>query len=397
MKLGRPLWAEVDLDAIAHNVRQVQRRIGPRSQVMGVVKANAYGHGAVAVARAALEAGATHLGVACVDEGAQLRKASLKAPIVVLGYLPPWEAAQAVRYSLTPTVTTQETALALARAAQEADTHVPVHVKVDTGMARFGLPPQEVEGFVAFLQTLSGLSLEGLYTHFATADEADKTYTRQQYRAFLGVAERLPQALVRHVANSATVADLSSDMSLDMVRPGIALYGCYPSNEVSRSLDLRPALSLKSRVARLSALSPGDTVSYGRTWTADRASRIALIPCGYADGLPRLLSNRGAVLIRGWRAPIVGRVCMDQLMVDVTHIPDVEQHDEAVLIGRQGELEISVEEVAEQAQTISYEILCALSARVPRYYLRDGRVVERSTLVEHQGDETPASGGATPE
>ncbi|HLC29804.1 MAG TPA: alanine racemase [Dehalococcoidia bacterium] len=396
MKLGRPLWAEVDLDAIAHNVRQVQRRIGPRSQVMGVVKANAYGHGAVAVARAALEAGATHLGVACVDEGAQLRKAGLKAPIVVLGYLPPWEATQAVQYSLTPTVTTQETALALARAAQEADTHVPVHVKVDTGMARFGLPPQEVEGFVAFLQTLSGLSLEGLYTHFATADEADKTYTRQQYRAFLGVAERLPQALVRHVANSATVADLS-DMSLDMVRPGIALYGCYPSNQVTRSLDLRPALSLKSRVARLSTLSPGDTVSYGRTWTADRASRIALIPCGYADGLPRLLSNRGAVLIRGRRAPIAGRVCMDQFMVDVTHIPDVEQHDEAVLIGRQGELEISVEEVAEQAQTISYEILCALSARVPRYYLRDGRVVERSTLVEHQGDETPASGGATPE
>ena len=397
MKLGRPLWAEVDLDAIAHNVRQVQRRIGPRSQVMGVVKANAYGHGAVAVARAKLEAGATHLGVACVDEGVQLRKASLKAPIVVLGYLPPWEAAQAVRYSLTPTVTTQETALALARAAQEADTHVPVHVKVDTGMARFGLPPLEVEEFVAFLQTLSGLSLEGLYTHFATADEADKTYTRQQYRAFLGVAERLPQALVRHVANSATVADLSSDMSLDMVRPGIALYGCYPSNEVSRSLDLRPALSLKSRVARLSALSPGDTVSYGRTWTADRASRIALIPCGYADGLPRLLSNRGAVLIRGWRAPIVGRVCMDQLMVDVTHIPDVEQHDEAVLIGRQGELEISIEEVAEQAQTISYEVLCALSARVPRHYLHDGRVVERSTLVEHQEDETSASGGATPE
>ncbi|MBI2888142.1 MAG: alanine racemase [Chloroflexi bacterium] len=378
---GRPLWAEIDLDALEHNLRQVRGRIGPGSQIMAVVKANGYGHGAVAVARSSLQAGATHLGVACVDEGMQLRRAEITAPVVVLGYVPPWEAAQVVQHQLIPSVTTRETALALAKASSHTGARVPVHLKVDTGMARLGLAPGEVEDFVRFLDTLPTLQLQGLYTHFAAADEADKSYTYQQFRAFLAVAERLPRPLLRHVANSAAVADLP-EMALEMVRPGIALYGCLAGSSGSHGLALRPVLVLKSRVARVHTLSPGESVSYGRTWIADKPTKIALVPCGYADGLPRLLSNRGAVLIRGQQAPIVGRVCMDMHMADVTHIPEVAIHDEVVIIGRQGEAEITAGDVGELAGTISYEILCGISARVPRLYMREGQVVGRRTLVD---------------
>ena len=385
MGRGRPLWAEVDLDALAHNVRQIRRRIGEASQVMAVVKANGYGHGAVAIAKASLEAGATHLGVACADEGVQLRRAGVAAPIVILGYLPPWEATAVVRNNLTPSVTTQETALALVRSCDDAGVQLDVHLKVDTGLGRFGVAPSEVEGLAGFIEALPNLSMSGIYTHFAVADEADKSFTEQQFRTFMEVAQRFQQPLLRHVANSAAIADLPK-MALDMVRPGIALYGCYPSPHVGRGLDVRPTLALKSFVARVHTLPPGGSVSYGRTWVAESPRRIALIPCGYADGLPRLVSNRGAVLIRGRRAPVVGRVTMDQHMVDVTHIPEVSLHDEVVIIGRQGEEAIAVEEVAELAQTISYEVLCAVSARVPRVYLREGRVVGRTTLVETDGD-----------
>ena len=387
MEEGRPVWAEIDLDAVAHNVQEIRRRIGPHPQIMAVVKANAYGHGAVPVGKAVLEAGASQLGVACVDEGVQLRCGGITAPIVILGYVPPWEAEDAVRHNLAPSVTNHNGAKALEQAAAAAAKRVGVHVKVDTGMARLGLLPSDVPDFVRFLETLPHLVIEGLYTHFASADESDKGFTWQQFQTFQAVSGRIDSPALRHAANSGAVCDLP-EMALDMVRPGISLYGCYPSTEVTHSVSLRPALSLRSRVARIMTLAPGETVSYGRTWRAKRHSRIALIPCGYADGVPRLLSNRGAVLIRGQRAPIAGRVCMDHLMVDVTAIPDVALHDEAVLIGRQGDAEIPVEEVAQLAQTISYEVLCALAPRIPRYYLRGGQVVERQSLV---GRSAPSS------
>ncbi|MEK7215094.1 MAG: alanine racemase [Chloroflexota bacterium] len=386
MQTGRPLWAEVDLDALTHNIRQIQRRIGPDRQILAVVKANAYGHGAPAVAGAAVAAGATHLGVACVDEGVQLRAAGIGAPIVLLGFLPAWEAAVAVVHRLTPTVTTPETAHALDAACRTHRTTVDIHLKIDTGMGRFGVNPDEAPAFAQFLQTLPTLNLRGVYTHFAVADETDKTFTRRQFALFMETAGRLPPGLLRHVANSAAIADLP-EMGLDMVRPGIALYGCYPSPYVGRDLDLRPVLSLKSYVARVHTLAAGETVSYGRTWTAPRASRIALIPCGYADGLPRITSNRGAVLIRGRRAPVVGRVCMDQHMVDVTDIPEVALGDEAVIIGRQGDAVITAEEIAALAGTINYEVLCAVAARVPRHYLQGGRAVSRSSLLDPLGGE----------
>jgi len=376
---GRPVWAEIDLDALADNIGALKGRANGAA-LLAVVKANAYGHGAVAVARAALAAGADRLGVICVDEGEQLRRAGISAPILVMGHVALGEAARLVDLGLTPTVTSREMALALAGVARERGVRVAVHLKVDTGLNRYGLSPGEAMDFARWLRDLADIEVEGLFTHFASADEVDKGYTVAQYKLFLSVAEEVSWIPVRHLANTAALLDLP-DMSLEMVRPGLGIYGCYPSSEVKRSLPLRPVLSLKSRLVRLAFLAAGDCVSYNRTWRASRPSVVGLVMCGYADGLPRRLSNRGSVLVRGRRAPIVGRVCMDMCIVDVTDIAEVAVDDEVVIIGRQGEEGISVEEVAELAGTSNYEILCGISARVPRLYLREGQVVSRQTLV----------------
>jgi len=386
---GRPVWAEIDLDALADNVRLLKSRANGAALV-AVVKANAYGHGAVAVARAALAAGADRLGVICADEGEQLRRAGITAPILVMGHTPAGEAQRLADLSLTPSVVSSEVALALARVASERGIEMAVHLKVDTGLNRYGLPHSEAADLGRWLRDLAGIQVEGLFTHFASADEGDKSYTVEQHKLFLAVAEQLDWVPIRHVSNTATLLDMP-DMSLEMVRPGLGIYGCYPSSQVKRSLPLRPALSLKGRIARLTSLAPGESVSYGRTWRAPRPSLIGLVMCGYADGLPRALSNRGSVLVRGRRAPIVGRVCMDMCMVDVSDIADVSVDDEMVIIGRQGEEEISADEVAELCGTISYEILCGISARVPRLYLRQGRIISKQTLVMELQDEVTAN------
>ncbi|MDP2726043.1 MAG: alanine racemase [Dehalococcoidia bacterium] len=370
---GRPTWAEIDLGALKGNVKALKGHIGPGCQLLAVVKANAYGHGAPAVARAVLEAGASCLGVACPDEGVELRLAGIQAPILILGYTSSSEAEKVISHSLTPTVNSLEQAEAVARAAQALGRVTPVHLKVDTGMNRFGLDREGVLKLAGAVGAMPALRLEGAYTHFACADEEDKSFTLHQFEEFLAIVDRLDLSL-RHVANSAAVLDLPQT-ALDMVRPGIALYGLYPSAAVSRSVPLKPVLSLKSRVARVNPLAAGETVSYGRTWTARSPSRIALMPCGYADGLPRLLSNRGSVLLRGQRAPIVGRICMDLTMADVTDIEGVAEGDEVVIIGTQGQETIAAEEIAAQAGTISYEVLCGISRRVPRIYHEGGKVV----------------------
>ncbi len=382
---GRSVWAEIDLDALADNVRLLKSQANGAA-LLAVVKANAYGHGAVAVARAALAAGADRLGVICVDEGEQLRQAGITAPILVMGHTSAEEAQRLADLSLTPSLVSDQMALALARMASERGIEMPVHLKVETGLNRYGLPPSEAADLGRWLRDLDGIRVEGLFTHFASADEGDKSYTLEQHRLFLSVAEQLDWVPIRHVSNTATLLDMP-DMSLEMVRPGLGIYGCYPSRQVKRSLPLRPVLSLKGRVARLSSLAPGESVSYGRTWRAPRPSLIGLVMCGYADGLPRALSNRGSVLVRGRRAPIVGRVCMDMCMVDLSDIPDVAVDDEVVIIGRQGEEEISADEVAELCDTTSYEILCGISARVPRLYLRQGRIVSKQTLVTQLQEE----------
>jgi alanine racemase len=388
---GRPLWAEIDLDALAYNVASLKRQAGPAA-LAAVVKANAYGHGAVGVARAALEAGADRLAIICVDEGEQLRRAGITAPILVMGHATTAEAARIVELDLTPTVNSLEMGRALAAEADAAGLRLPIHLKVDTGLNRYGLSPADIVPLAEALRQMPSLEVEGIFTHFASADEGDKRFTLEQYTIFRQVVEQLPWIPVRHVSNTATLLD-RPEMSLDLVRPGVGMYGLYPSRYVSRSLSLRPALSLKSAVARLNRISADESVSYGRTWRANRPSDIALVMCGYGDGYPRVLSNRGSVLVRGRQAPIVGRVCMDMLMADVTDIPDVAEGDEVVLIGRQGEAEITAEQVGDLCSTISYEILSGIAARVPRLYFREGRLVGVQTLNVPLPQESPVSAG----
>jgi alanine racemase len=363
------VWAEVDLDAIADNAAAIRRHVGDEVALMAVVKANAYGHGALPVARAALEGGATWLVVNRVHEGAALRRAGLTAPILVMGYVPPAAAAAVVEHQLTPAVTALRLAQALSAASQAMGRPVTIHIKVDTGMGRFGLAPAEALGFAQALNRLPGLRLGGAFTHFATADAADSTYTAQQLSVFsqLRVAFTATgiQVPLWHAANSPAVLATPAT-HLDGVRVGIALYGLRASEEIEATLMLRPALTLKSRVGQVRTLPAGSSISYGRTYITARATPVALIQCGYGDGYLRLTSNR---------APIRGRVCMDQLVVDISDVPGVQADDEAVLIGRQGDEVISAEEVAGWAETINYEVVTHLLPRVARIYRRHGQIV----------------------
>jgi alanine racemase len=381
-----PAWAEVDLDAIARNVAAIKRHVGEGVIVMAVVKANGYGHGAEPVARVALERGASWLAVNRVGEGVGLRRAGFNAPILVMGYTPPAGAARAVAHDLRLTVTSTPLAEALSAAAIQAGKSVPIHVKVDTGMGRFGLLPDEVPGFIRTLVRLPNLELEGLFTHFAVADLADKDYTHQQFAIYLETVAALARdgikVPIQHVANSAATLDLP-EMHLDAVRPGIAIYGLRPSSIVEPGLALHPALSLKSRVGRVRTLAAGSSISYGRTFVTERATPMALVPVGYGDGYIRLNSNRGAVLIHGQRAPIRGRVCMDQFVVEISGIKGVQPGDEVVLIGQQGDDALSAEEVAAWAETINYEVVTQLMPRVPRIFMRGGELV--SIVREEEG------------
>ncbi len=373
---ARPItYVEVDLDAIAHNVRALKTHIGPRVELFAVVKANAYGHGALEVARTALESGASRLAVARASEGIVLRDAGITAPILVLNYTLSDALEEAAAHALTLTVTERATAERLAALAQRWGRPLTVHVKVDTGMGRFGLLPDEVLPFMQALAELDGLHVEGLYSHFAVADLADKSYTRQQFAIFQRVVEQLRAANVcppfLHIANSAATMDLP-EMHLDGVRTGIAIYGLRPSDEVEPVVPLRAALALKSHVARVRTLPKGASISYGRTFITPRRMPVALVPAGYGDGYHRLLSNRAAVLVNGRRAPIVGRVCMDQFVVDISDVGPVALEDEVVLVGCQGGACITAEEVARWAETINYEVTTSLLPRAPRVYVHNG-------------------------
>ncbi|MBA3532578.1 MAG: alanine racemase [Ardenticatenales bacterium] len=368
----RPTWLRVDLDAIAHNTRRIKELVGPQVKVMAVMKADGYGHGAVKAAQTALHNGAEWLGVACLPEAKALREAGISAPTIILGYTPAWQARQALRYDLRVTVFSEEVARALSRATIALEREARVHVKVDTGMHRLGLFPEHVVDFVKAIRELPNLIIEGIFTHFSVADALDpwhQEYTREQLARFEKVLADLERAKIHvpivHAANSAATLRLP-EAHFTMVRPGIALYGLAPSPEVPLPEDFRPALSWKTQVAQVKELCPGSYVSYGATYCAEETRRIAVIPVGYADGFRRAPSNWGNVLVRGQRAPLVGRVCMDQAMIDVTEIPGVRQGDEVVLIGAQGEALLSAEEVAERLGTIPYEVVAEILARVPR-------------------------------
>lgn len=377
------LWAEIDLAALAHNVRELRRITRPSARLMVAVKANGYGHGAARVARTALENGATDLGVARIEEATALRRQGISAPMLIFGYTPAAQTPALLAQELAATVFSVGHAQQLAEAATDAGACLPVHIKIDTGMGRLGLPcddlrPVGAAPVVEEIQRIArmpGIAVQGLFTHFATADMADTHYAEVQFARFTDLLVQLGAAgchiALRHAANSGAIIQLPHT-HLDMVRAGISAYGLYPSNEVDRTrIALKPVMALKARIILLKQVPAGTHISYGCTFTTPGPTTIATVPVGYADGYSRGLSNKGAMLVGGKRVPIVGRVCMDLTMIDVGRVPNVRIHDEVVLIGRQNHAVISAEELAATLDTINYEVVSALTARVPRIYVND--------------------------
>jgi Alr-MurF fusion protein len=372
MRPERPTWLEIDLSAIANNTRRIKELVGPRVRVLASLKADAYGHGAPKVARTVLHNGASMLGVATVSEAVPLREAGITAPILVFGYVPLWQMREAIRLNLTITLYALDAAQALARTAQALGKTAQVHIKVDTGMGRLGIRSEEIAEILKLIREihhLPGLELEGIFTHFAKADADDLTHAHLQLSRFRSVlqiveAEGLRPLLV-HAANSAATLNLP-EAHFDMVRPGIALYGLEPSADAPLPEGFRPALSFKTQVAQVKLVPPGEGISYGCTYITERPMWIAVLPVGYADGFRRAPTNWGSVLIHGQEAPLLGRVCMDQCMVDVSHIPGVRVGDEVVLIGQQGKASLTAEQVAQRLGTINYEVVSEILARVPR-------------------------------
>jgi len=390
-------WAEISLDAIESNVDALRARLAPGVKLMCVIKADAYGHGAVPLARF-LDGKCDFYAVAVLEEALTLRAAGVTKPMLLLGYTSPSQYGALLAAGVAQTIYSLEQARALSEAAQEHAARQKIHVKVDTGMARigFGDTQASVEE-IARIARLPGLELEGLFTHYARADEADKTSALEQYARFASFAQKLEAAGVRiplkHSCNSA--AAMGMDCHGDMVRFGIGLYGLYPSEQVRKeSLPLRPAMSWKTHVAHLKTVPPGAGVSYGHTFVAQRETVAATLPVGYADGYPRALSNQGRVIIRGKYAPIIGRVCMDMCMVDVTDIPGVRMEDEVVLLGEEGDCigdsrshhRITMEEIGAQSASFNYETACRVSRRVPRVYMYRGEIADFQSVLTTEQD-----------
>ncbi len=364
---GRPTAALIDLAALTHNFAEVLRRSGGK-KVLAVVKAQAYGHGAVAVSRHLLQLGAHMLGVALVEEGRELRDAGIQAPILVMGAVFPEQAESIIESGLTPAIYSAPVANALSTAARRMKTTAPVHIKIDTGMGRLGLTPEKAGSFIEELKLLPGIDVQGLMTHFADADLENKKFSSEQMdrfeRLISSLADRGIDIPQRHAANSAAVLEYPRAL-FTMVRPGLMLYGYNPLGKRSDP-GLQPVLSLVSRIALLKKVPPATPISYGRTFTTRRESLIATVPIGYADGYSRSLSNCGEALVRGIRVPVAGRVCMDTCMLDVTDVSGVNEGDQVVLIGKQGLERITADDIAIRTGTIAYEVLCAISSRVPR-------------------------------
>jgi alanine racemase len=391
-----PTWAEVDLDRFARNVAAIKTAIGPGCGILLVVKADAYGHGAVEISRAAMEAGVSKLGVATLHEGIELRSAGQAAPIVILSPSLLSEVDEIIEHRLTPCVGSLEFADLLSRRCVAHEVVSRFHVEVDTGMGRTGIADGDAVEFIERVSTLPNLKLEGVFTHFPDADSGNTYFAEEQLRRFQEILDALARkgiaTPIRHAANSAGILAVPPSR-LDMVRPGILAYGFYPSARVPRTIPVEGVMSFKSRVAQLRTVPAGRFISYGRTYQTQRTTRVGVLPVGYGHGLPWLLSNRGEVLIRGRRAPMIGRVTMDLTMVDVTEIPDAVLGDEAVLWGEQGGARITLEEVAERAETLPYEILCNIGKRVVRVFLRDGQPAKILTLVgERQESEAGGTG-----
>lgn len=365
----RPAWAEIDLDAIRHNVSVIRRYVGDKVLVMAVVKADGYGHGAVPVAKAAIRAGADWLGVALPEEGTELRESGIRAPILVLSEPSPAAASLILEYDLSTAVCSHELIDVLDKEAARLGRIAKMHLKVDTGMNRIGVPPEIALDLVDHISFRPNSDLEGIFTHFAKADDPSSDLTAAQFERFEGVISALGQdgRPILHSANSAATF-LFPQTHLDMVRVGISIYGLHPSRATQGRIDLKPAFSLKAMPTFVKEVPPGSGISYGHTKITDGRTTIATVPLGYGDGYSRRLSNLAEVLIGGRRCPVVGNVCMDQLMVDMG--PGVgPKTGEVVLIGEQGGEKITVDEIADLLGTINYEVVCSINRRVPRVYL----------------------------
>ncbi len=385
--MNTPLtWVEIDLAAYARNIRELRHITNSGARFMAVVKADGYGHGALKVADTALRNGADWFGVARLHEAVELREAGFDASILIFGYTPPDAVRTLIQFDLSQSVYSRRTAEAYSRQAAQVGDPIKVHIKVDSGMGRLGIllddlapsaadsdAPHNAFTEVEAISRMDYLAVEGIFTHFATSDSADKSYAVQQLERFTGFLAGLERAglkpAVNHAANSGAVIDLPAS-HLDMVRPGIATYGLNPSQEVNLNhVDLKPVMTLKSKIIHLKKVPAGFHISYGITYRTKKPTTIATVPIGYADGLNRLLSSRGYMLVRGHRVPIVGRVCMDLTMLDVGMLHNVRIEDEVVIFGEQGEAAITADELAEELNTINYEIVTSITGRVPRVYV----------------------------
>lgn len=382
-------YAKIDLDAIEYNIDSVRKKLAGRAKLLAVVKADAYGHGAVEVGRL-LEDKCDFFGVACVEEAMELKNAGIRKPILILGYVSPSQFEITVRNDIRVPIFSYETAKALSDEAVRQHKNAPFHFCADTGMSRIGFQISEESADICKQITqLPNVFAEGLFSHFATADESDLTKAKKQRELFKNfitmLSDRDVEIPVKHLNNSAGI--MVFDETFDMVRSGIVNYGLYPSDQVDRSLlDIKPAMAWKAHISHIKTLDAGREISYGGTYITEKETVVATIPVGYADGYPRCLSNMGRVIVNGQYAPILGRVCMDQFMVDITGIPGVKPEDEVTLVGRDGNAVLTMEEVSELAHSFNYELPCRVARRVPRVYIKDGKVIKTVNYLEKQNN-----------
>lgn len=375
MKNIRPVWAEINLSNIKNNIMEIRKAVGEK-EIIAIVKADAYGHGAIDVAPVLLENGANRLAVAVITEGLELRKADIKAPIMILGYTPLDFSKELITEKIEATIYDYEYAEKLSMEALRLNSKAKVHIAIDTGMGRIGfLPNKESIDDIIKIFTLPGLEIEGIFTHFSSADERDKEYTMMQFEKFKYVCNTLEargiKVPLKHASNSAAIIDLENTY-LDAVRPGIILYGYYPSEEVKKDIiNIKPALTLKAKITNLKKLHKDMYISYGRAFKTERESKIGTLPIGYADGYTRLLTGKAKVIVNGQLAPVIGKICMDQCMIDLTDVDGVQLEDEVIIIGETSEVKFNADDIADSLGTINYEILCMIKNRVPRIYIND--------------------------
>ena len=379
--MDKRTWAEVDLDAIAHNMREIRKITNPSSQIMAVVKADAYGHGFLEVTRTLLENGADRLAVAVLQEGKQLRSRGVTVPILILGASGNDSIEDLINFDITPSVFTYEFAKALSYEAERKEKVTKIHIKIDTGMSRIGYlagdDNEEIADEIIKISRLPYIEIEGIFSHFAASDEYDASYTHLQFDRFTDVCRRLESKglniPIKHICNSAGIM-MYPEMHLDMVRPGVILYGMYPSDEVDKSrLDLIPAMTLKSTITHVKEVEAGRGVSYGREYITNGVTKIATVPIGYADGYLRRLAKEGKMLVNGVKVPIIGRICMDQCMIDVTNVNNTDRGDEVIIFGREG---VTIDDLAKWLDTINYEVACVIGKRIPRIYTKNGKAVK---------------------